>query len=110
MSMRTMLLRLLQETGTTKAAHLSAMTGLTPPEISKMRNGDHAGNMRLETLRRIADNTQIPIGTLAEWWAEPDTVKVADVSRKGFFPDRPQPIGEDEAMARYWHSKIGPNS
>lgn len=73
MTAKSMLDKLARAIGVRNDNQLSHLTGIGRPDISRIRNQPGRGaNMTLPTLKRASDSTGVPIGTLAEWWAEPE--------------------------------------
>lgn len=73
MTARTMLDKMSRAAGVRNDNQLSELTGIGRPDISRIRNQPGRGdNMRLPTLKKASEATGIPIGQLAEWWAEPE--------------------------------------
>lgn len=69
MTARTMLERLREHTKVPNSQQLAIELGVAPSMVSRVLNGERQ-NIELNVLRRMADNAGLPIGQLAEWWAE----------------------------------------
>jgi hypothetical protein len=72
MTARSMLTKLAQEIGARSDYHLSDLTGIGRSDLSRIRSQPGRGEgMTLATLKKASEATGVPIGQLAEWWAEP---------------------------------------
>lgn len=73
MTARTMLRKIKSAINAKNDRQLSMAIGLAPGEVSRIM-GDETGRrgegMMVHTLQKLSTSSGIPIGTLAEWWAE----------------------------------------
>lgn len=86
MSARTLLERLRKHLRARNDADLAMRTGLGRGEVSKIHNGLREEGMRLCTLKTVSEHTGVPIGALAEWWAEPEDQPREQRVRAAGFP------------------------
>jgi hypothetical protein len=72
MTAQTMLDKLAREIGVRNDNQLAIRIGVHRGDISRIRHQPGRGEgMTLGTLKKASDATGVPIGQLAEWWAEP---------------------------------------
>lgn len=71
MTAQTMLEKLAEELGAQNDGQLSLLINLSASEVCKIRKRpDRGRGMRVASLASISARTGVPIGRLAEWWAE----------------------------------------
>lgn len=76
MTARSMLDRLAAVIGARSDAELARRANIAASEISRIRRMPERGaGMGLSALKNVSDATGVPIGRLAEWWAEPEPLE-----------------------------------